>query len=93
MPGVKHDHGRRKSAMRPIDAGSAPGHRGGMSADAVPAVHHEPDGTVLLVYPGGRRLRVLPDGRVEGLRSMERLLLAALRLVGHLRGRRRIPDA
>lgn len=79
--------------MRPIDAGSAPEHRVGMPDDAPPAVHRELDGSVLLVYPGGRRLRVLPDGRVEGLRSMERLLLAALRLVGHLRGRRRIPDA
>jgi hypothetical protein len=63
-----------------------------MPADAVPAVHCEPDGTVLLVYPGGRRLRILPNGRVEGLRSMERLLLAALRLVRRIRGRRRIPD-
>lgn len=73
--------------MRPIDAGSAQGHRGGMPADATPAIHREPDGSVLLVYPGGRRLRILPDGRVEGLRLMERVLVAALRHIGGTRGR------
>lgn len=41
-------------------------------------------GDVLLVYPSGRALRIKPDGLVEGLGTIERLVLrlAALRDAG-----------
>lgn len=51
-----------------------------MRADATPAIHREPDGSVLLVYPGGQRLRILLDGRVEGLSVMARLVMLLLQL-------------
>lgn len=60
-----------------------------MPADDVPAIHREPDGAVLLVYPGGRRIRILPGGHVEGLKPLERLFMVALRAVGTARERRR----
>ncbi|GAA4412400.1 hypothetical protein GCM10023089_29040 [Quisquiliibacterium transsilvanicum] len=57
-------------------------------AVVMPAIHREPDGSVLLVYPCGRRLRILLDGRVEGLSPTKWLLVAALRVIGYVCGRR-----
>ncbi|GAA4416993.1 hypothetical protein GCM10023089_39530 [Quisquiliibacterium transsilvanicum] len=58
-----------------------------MRADVAPAIHREPDGTVLLVYSDGRRVRIHPDGRIEGLGRAERLLLGMLQVFGAVRRR------